>query len=266
MNFPAANAQTWFATRYLKRCASLTVICMILGVCVSTFGRTGLIAKGYGTITWGFFVLYVVHCNIKTLNLTVMRICLWRLVAVFLFASCASGESTPEEAPIITSATYQHTQYNGRGQAVEVAAAKDDAPVIITYFRSEEDLERDRNGSAEPPLEVGDYYVRIERPAGNGYRQGRNVKIEYHIQKAFISIVADPIQCAAWNGKPVEITARAEPPVEPPLIVSYFAAGDSAAMPFGGPPAERGRYRVTVVFPGNDRYMGASKEIELLIE
>jgi uncharacterized membrane protein YkvI len=37
-----------------------TVICVILGVCVSTFGLTGLIAKGYGTITWGFFVLYVV--------------------------------------------------------------------------------------------------------------------------------------------------------------------------------------------------------------
>lgn len=38
----------------------VTLICLILGVCVSTFGLTGLIAKGYGTITWGFFVLYVV--------------------------------------------------------------------------------------------------------------------------------------------------------------------------------------------------------------
>ncbi|MDR2143174.1 MAG: hypothetical protein LBP29_02260 [Treponema sp.] len=185
-------------------------------------------------------------------------------IVIFALFSCALKEGTLEEAPIITSATYQHTQYNGRSQAVEVTAAKDDAPVVITYFRSEEDLEQNRNGSAEPPLEVGDYYARIERPAGNGYRQGKNVKIEYHIQKAFISIVADPIQRAAWNGKPVEITARAEPPAGPPLVVSYFAAGDP--VPLAGPPAGRGRYRVTVVFPGNDRYMGASKEIELLIE
>jgi uncharacterized membrane protein YkvI len=36
------------------------VICVLLGVFISTFGLTGLIAKGYGTITWGFFILYVV--------------------------------------------------------------------------------------------------------------------------------------------------------------------------------------------------------------
>ncbi len=38
----------------------VTVVCLVLGVCVSTFGLTGLIAKGYGTITWGFFAVYVV--------------------------------------------------------------------------------------------------------------------------------------------------------------------------------------------------------------
>jgi hypothetical protein len=204
-----------------------------------------------------------------------MRSHLWALVPALLF-SCALKERAAEEAPIITSATYQHTQYNGRGQAVVVTAAKDDAPFIVTYFRSEEDLERDQNGSAEPPFEVGDYYVRIERPAGNGYRPGGNVKIEYHIQKAFVSIVADPLQRTAWDGKPREIAARTEPPVEPPLLVSYFAGGDLAGgdsadsriadMALAGPPAERGRYRVTVVFPGNDKYMGASKELELWIE
>jgi uncharacterized membrane protein YkvI len=36
------------------------VICVLLGVAISTFGLTGLIARGYGTITWGFFVLYVI--------------------------------------------------------------------------------------------------------------------------------------------------------------------------------------------------------------
>ena len=32
----------------------------LLGVAVSTFGLTGLIAKGYGTICWGFLIVYVV--------------------------------------------------------------------------------------------------------------------------------------------------------------------------------------------------------------
>jgi hypothetical protein len=113
---------------------------------------------------------------------------------------------------------------------------------------------------------VGDYYVRIERPGGNGYRQGRNIKIEYHIQKAFVSIIADPVQRVTWDGGPKEITARIEPPVEPPLRFSYFAANDPDGKALGGPPGGRGRYRVTAVFPGNERYMGASKEIELRIE
>jgi hypothetical protein len=189
------------------------------------------------------------------------------LMAVFsapVFFSCASKEGALEETPIITSATYQHTQYNGRGQAVDVEAAKEDAPpFVITYFTSEEDLEQGRNGFTEAPAEVGDYYARIERPAGNGYRRGNNIKIEYHIQKAFISIIAGPVQRFAWDGGPKEIAAYTEPPEEPPLVVSYFAA---SGAPLPGAPAERGRYRVTVVFPGNRRYMGASKEVELRIE
>ena len=30
-----------------------------MGVAVSTFGLTGLIAKGYGTICWGFLFVYL---------------------------------------------------------------------------------------------------------------------------------------------------------------------------------------------------------------
>jgi hypothetical protein len=188
------------------------------------------------------------------------------VIPALLFFSCASKEDALKEAPIITSATYQHTQYNGRGQAVDVKAAKDDAPpFVVTYFKSEADLERNRNGSLEPPAEVGDYYARIERPGGNGYRQGNNIKIEYHIQKAFISIAADPVQRFPWDGGPREIAARTEPPEEPPLVVSYFTA-DPAGASLAAPPAGRGRYRVSIVFPGNDRYMGASKEVELWIE
>ena len=137
---------------------------------------------------------------------------------------------------------------------------------LLAGCKSEADLEQDRNGSVEPPAEVGDYYARIERPGGNGYRQGNNIKIEYHIQKAFISIVADPVQRFAWDGGPREIAARTKPPEEPPLVVSYTAADDPAGIPLAGPPSRRGRYRVGVVFPGNDRYMGASTEVEMRIE
>jgi hypothetical protein len=189
------------------------------------------------------------------------------MVPVFLFFSCSSKKEALEDAPIITSATYQHTQYNGRSQAVEVHAAKDNIPpFIITYFKSEEDLENDQNGSADPPVEVGGYYVRIERPAGNGYRQGGNIKIEYHIQKAFISIIADPVQRFIYDGEPKEIIAQTTPPAEPPLTISYFAADDSTNKPLASSPVRRGQYRAAAVFPGNERYMGASTEITLTIE
>jgi hypothetical protein len=189
------------------------------------------------------------------------------IMTAFVFFSCASKKPLPEEAPIITSATYQYTQYNGRNQAVEVVAAKGNvSPFIITYFTSEADLEQDRNSSSEAPAEVGDYFARIERPEGNGYRRGNPITIEYHIQKAFISIVAEPFQRFAYDGEPKEVTAHTEPPVEPPLSFSYAAAGDPAAHARTDPPSGRGHYLVTVVFPGNDRYMGASREIVLQIE
>jgi hypothetical protein len=184
------------------------------------------------------------------------------LIAILIFAVVCKTPEELEDPPIITSASYQHTQYNGRRQAVEVSTAKDNVPpVIVTYFRSEAELEQNRNGSAEAPFEVGDYYARIERPGGNGYRRGADVKIEYHIQKAFISIIADPLQRFAYDGEPKEITVQTEPPVG--LVVSYFAAGD---LPIAALPSERGHYRVLIVFPGNDRHMGASKEVELWIE
>lgn len=33
---------------------------VVLGILVSTFGLVGLIAQGYGTITWGFFIFFVI--------------------------------------------------------------------------------------------------------------------------------------------------------------------------------------------------------------
>ena len=187
------------------------------------------------------------------------------VIPALLLFSCASKESGLEDAPIITSATYQHTQYNGRRQPIEVSAARDNVPVfIITYFTSEENLEKNIGGSSEPPSEVGDYYVRIERPAGNGYKRGNNIKIEYHLQKAFIVINAEPVQRFKYDGRPKEAAVSAEPPVD--LAVSYFAANGSSAVPLAAPPVEKGHYRVTIAFSGNGRYMGASTEIELRIE
>jgi hypothetical protein len=195
-------------------------------------------------------------------GIMVKRLKIMFFITVSLFSSCLKEK----EAPIITSATYQHSQYNGRAQPVEVKTAKEDAPYpVITYFGSEIDFEQGFNGESSAPVDIGTYYVRIERPAGNGYKQGMPIKIEYNIQKAFISIIADPVQRFAYDGRPKEAVARTEPPEEPPLEFSYFDT-DSGVPPIAAPPAAKGNYRVNIVFHGNNRYMGASKEIELRIE
>jgi len=38
----------------------LTIVLLIIGAVIAQFGLIGLIAKGYGTITWGFFIFYVI--------------------------------------------------------------------------------------------------------------------------------------------------------------------------------------------------------------
>lgn len=58
-----------------KQCPSwmrptIAVVAVIVGICISTFGLTGLVAKGYGTICWGFLVIYV----IPMLTLGIMKI------------------------------------------------------------------------------------------------------------------------------------------------------------------------------------------------
>jgi hypothetical protein len=122
------------------------------------------------------------------------------IVPVLLFAAlgaCQSGDPKTEnpkadDPPIITSASYQHTLYNGKPQPIEARAAKDDVPAfIITYYLSEEALLREEGGFSEAPTGVGTYFVKIERPAGNGYRAGPPVKVEYHIQKALGPVSGD---------------------------------------------------------------------------
>jgi hypothetical protein len=95
--------------------------------------------------------------------------------------------------------------------------------------------------------------------------------IEYHLQKAFVSIIADPVQRFAYDGGPKEIAARLEPSAEPPPVVTYFAAGDSSVTPLNVTPGEKGQCRVTVAvlpwfFPAMTGIWARHKEIELWIE
>jgi len=186
------------------------------------------------------------------------------LIFIAAFAACSSRQAL-EDAPIITSATHQHTLYNGRGQPIEAAASKEGAPPpVITYFRSEEDLHADRNGSSEAPAEVGDYYVRIRRPAGNGYRAGNDITVEYHIQKALVTINAEARQEFAYNGSPRAVVFSVDQNVEPD-VAYYHAASTMRGFSLGGAPTERGVYSVVIFWNGDAHYMGASKEVELVI-
>lgn len=38
----------------------VAIVSVVIGICVAQFGLTGLIAKGYGTVCWGFFVVFVI--------------------------------------------------------------------------------------------------------------------------------------------------------------------------------------------------------------
>ncbi len=163
------------------------------------------------------------------------------IVTLLLLAACLSKRAL-EDAPIITSATHQHTLYNGRGQPIEANSKKGAPPPVITYFRSEEDLHADRNGTSEPPVEVGDYYVRIRRPAGNGYKAGNDITVEYHIQKALITISAEEKQEFIYDGKPKPVVFSVDFNIEP--SVAYYRS--SSNQPLNGPPVERGIYQVTI--------------------
>jgi len=197
------------------------------------------------------------------------------------FTTCTSKQAL-EDPPIITSATHQHTMYNGMGQPIEAVASREGAPPpVITYFSSEEDLHADRNGASGAPAEVGDYFVRIRRPAGNGYRAGNDITVEYHIQKALVTISAEVRQEFAYDGNPREVVFSVDKNVEPDVTYYHSASTiqrgtspgqqvtglgvGSLGFPMGGPPAERGVYLAIISWSGDARYMGASKEVELMI-
>ena len=207
-----------------------------------------------------FFFLRETPCTPWLNKLTIFII-----TAALSFTACSSSRAL-EDAPIITSATHQHTLYNGRGQSIEAVAAHEGAPpVIITYFRSEADLHADRNGSSEAPVEVGNYYVRIRRPAGNGYRAGKDVTVEFHIQKAMVTITAEERQEVAYDGKPKAVVFSVDRHVEPG-VTYYHTTSTARGFPLNEPPTERGVYRADISWSGDAHHMGASKEVYLVIK
>jgi len=196
---------------------------------------------------WGMFVMIVGVLMMLTL------------------LACTTKQAL-EEPPIITSATHQHTLYNGREQAIEAKASKEDAPSpVITYFRSEKDLHADRNGSSVAPVEVGDYYVRVRRPAGNGYRAGKDITVEFHIQRALVTITARERQEVMYDGKPKAVAFSVDQNVEPG-VEYYHSASKMSGFPLSEPPKERGTYRALITWSGDAHYMGASKEVLLVIK
>ncbi|MDR2181447.1 MAG: hypothetical protein LBN92_02085, partial [Treponema sp.] len=139
----------------------------------------------------------------------------------------AAAEADGKEPPLITSASYQHTLYNGQPQPVKAETAAAGAPpLVITYFRSEADMLSGTGGTREIPAAVGSYYVRIERPAGNGYREGKPVKVEYYIQKTFFPLNAEERQEFVYDGapKPVIFNAPAG------ITVTYYTAGGAQKL------------------------------------
>jgi len=189
------------------------------------------------------------------------KLTIFVITIALAFTACTSGRAL-EDAPIITSATHQHTLYNGRGQPIEATASKKGAPpVVITYFRSEEDLHADRDGSLEAPAEVGNYFVRIRRPAGKGYRAGNDITVEYHIQKALVTISAEERQEFIFDGKPKAVVFSIDQNVQP--SVAYRAV---RGQPLSGQPTERGDYFAVISCVPDAHHMGASKEVVLVIK
>ncbi|MDR0997712.1 MAG: hypothetical protein LBL70_01480 [Treponema sp.] len=205
------------------------------------------------------------------------------IVGLFsLLVSCASPKEavrqdvfpeTLKTPPAVSVPAYQEVFYNGEAQPLE--AAGDGAPLALTYFSSEELLLRDEGGSAEAPVEVGRYFVRIERPEGNGFSRGREQVVEYRIKKAPVNIIARAVQEFRGDGREKPILASADVPVT--LIIVYYdanrtgtaaqtrdpAAGIALALP--GPPSAPGSYLVRVSFPGDSHYLEALKDVQLII-
>jgi hypothetical protein len=85
--------------------------------------------------------------------------------------------------------------------------------------------------------------------------------VEYHIQKALVTITAETRQEFVYDGKAKTVVFSVDQNVQPD--VAYYGA--APREPIGGPPVERGVYLAIITWTGDAHYMGASKEAELVI-
>ena len=197
-------------------------------------------------------------------------------------ALCGCLTAGGRTAPGIVSSLSQRGTYTGEPQAFEVQSAQADAPLEITYFESFEALENGESGSPEPPVNGGRYYVRIERPEGNGYAAGPDIIAEFLIERRQVNISAEEKQEAFYDGNPKRVTAETDVPVR--LSAAYFPSAETrrAATEAGPapeqrsaalrgltrvetPPKEPGTYYATVYFSGDRNYLPASREVEFTI-
>jgi hypothetical protein len=216
-------------------------------------------------------------------KIRVMRAGGMGVLSLFLIlASCASPKEAviPEDPPetlrappLISVPAYQEVFYNGKAQPVNAGAG--DAPLVLTYFPSEELLLRDEGGVPEAPSKVGHYFVRVEQIEGNGFSGGETFVVEYRIQRAPVNIIARAVQEFRRDGREKPITARADVPVT--LTIAYYDAnktgteaqtsgpGAASSLALPGPPSAPGYYLVRISFPGDAHYLKALKDVQLII-
>ena len=202
---------------------------------------------------------------------------------LFFTVLCCRTTGGLQGTPGIISELYQSTVYTGDPQAPEVRTAKAGVPLVLTYFEFLEELEKGEKGRGEPPVDAGLYYVRIERPEGNGYAAGQDVIMKFRIEQREVHIFADDIQEAFYDGNSKRVKAGADAPVR--ISIAYFPSPQarqavtradtrpeqrSAALKglirVERPPVEPGTYYVAVYYGGSRNYRPAAKEIEFTIK
>jgi hypothetical protein len=204
------------------------------------------------------------------------------IAVVVAVISCKTAGGGLRRAPDVAADLFQSTVYNGEPQGVELRV-RDDAPLVVTYFDSQEALEQGAGGTVETPVDAGLYFVRVERPEGGGYAEGQDIVIEFRIERKALRITAENKQEALYDGSAKRVKAEADAPVL--LSASYFPTAEarqaatrvdvqpeqrSAALRgftrVEHAPKEPGTYYVTVYYPGDNNYLPASKEIEFTIK
>jgi hypothetical protein len=219
-------------------------------------------------------------CSVAFLIMAVLWVC--------FSGSCKTtdGDVLAAKAMGFVSPLRQERVYNGEPQPIEAQSSTATAPpFVVTYYTSEEACAAREGGKSKAPAGAGLYYVRVEQ--GGGLDPELSVIVEYLIEKAQVTILADEKQSAYYNGDPKRVMAVSEPPLT--LSFSYYPnaeAREAAARAFSQPggdtevsassalkgftrvgraPIEQGVYYVLVFFPGDENCHAAYKEVEFTI-